>query len=860
MGKTNKASKPSVRLTTDIKPEHYQITVRPDLEAFTFQGEETITVLLKKSAKQITLHSKNLDVVTAEFIHGNKMVWAGKISYNEKSETVTATFPKVLPKGKGKLRLVFRGVLIEGLQGYYRSKYIHDGKEKFLATTQFEATDARRAFPCFDEPAHKAIFDITMVVPSNHVAISNTLPALVTEHEAGYKAVQFEPTPKMSTYLLAFISGEFESIEGKTKSGVLIRIFTTPGKTHQAEFGLQCAIKSLEFYEKYFDIPYPMPVLDMIAIPDFAAGAMENWGAITYREAQFLVDPTHSSALTKQWAAITIAHELVHQWFGNLVTMEWWTHLWLNESFAAYIEYLAVDHMFPQWDMWTQFQYLDAGAAMGLDALKNTHPIEVEVHHPEEIGEIFDAISYQKGSSMLRMLAEFLGQKDFRDGLRIYLKKHAYKNAASVDLWKALEQSSGKPVRKIMHAWVSQAGFPSVAVADNGKEIMLSQARFFSSSHSRKEARDSSVWPIPFSYAPLHSSRKQQFLFDKKTVTFTKPSGTRALKFNLGETGFYRVDYPLEYIPHLKQAITSAALPARDRLGILANIFALAESGQFLTTEALHLLESYRKEKDYTVWLEIMSNVRAVSRLIADEPYYEFFRAFAKDFFGPTARRLGWTKKTNEKHTDSLLRGAVLYQFANYGDESTIERAQQYFWQFVQGKRNISPDFRNFIYQTVADYGGKKEFDTLIELHKKEQLTEEKIRLARALGLFRNPSLIRKALTFAFSKHVRAQDAYGIFAAVWVNPKGRTKAWEFMKANWSMLLERYGQGGHMLSRFVELTELHHTEAEAKDMERFFKSHPTPGADRAVQQALEKVRSNAAWLQRERNLIGDWLEQ
>ncbi len=853
-----KLKKMNVRLSTDIKPERYQITVRPDLEAFTFQGEEAIFLNIKKSSKQVTLHSKQLDITTAEFVHKDKTLWAGKISYDNKADTATISFSKPIPKGKGELRLVFRGILSEGLQGYYRSKYIHDGKEKFLATTQFEATDARRAFPCFDEPSHKAVFDISMVVPSNHVAISNTLPSRVTEHEAGYKTVQFEPTPKMSTYLLAFISGEFEYIEGKTKTGVLIRIFTTPGKKHQAEFGLQCAIKSLEFYEKYFDIPYPMPVLDMIAIPDFAAGAMENWGAITYREAQFLVDPNHSSAITKQWAAITIAHELVHQWFGNLVTMEWWTHLWLNESFAAYIEYLAVDHIFPEWDMWTQFQYLDAGAAMSLDGLKNTHPIEVEVHHPEEIGEIFDAISYQKGSSMLRMLAEFLGEKDFRNGLRDYLKKHAYKNATSDDLWKALEQASGKPVRKIMKGWVTQAGYPTVTVVDDGKKLYLSQSRFFSSSISRREAKDKSVWPIPFNYAPLNSARKKQFLFDTKTATLPKPAGAKSLKFNLGETGFYLVDYPVDYIPDLKQAIAGLKLPPRDRLGILANVFALAESGQFLTAEALNLLSSYKKEKDYTVWLEIMSLVRQFGRLIIDEPYYEAYRAFARELYTPIAKHIGWTKKPNEKHTDSLLRGAMLYQFANYGDEQTIERAQQYFWQFVQGKRNISPDFRGFIYQTMGDYGGKKEFDTLLELHATEQLTEEKLRLSRALGLFRNSNLISKTLTFAFSKHVRAQDAYGILASVWVNPKGRDKAWEFMKANWAMLLERYGQGGHMLSRFVELTELHNSEEAAHDMERFFKTHQTPGADRAVQQALEKVRSNATWLKRERDNIGDWL--
>src|SRR3989344_3967776 len=291
-----------------------------------------------------------------------------------------------------------------------------------MATTQFESTDARRAFPCVDEPAAKAVFDVTLMVPDHCTAISNTIPTEVQEHESGYKIMRFAPTPKMSTYLLAFIVGEFEYVEGKTKEAVLVRVFTTPGKKKQAHFALEVTIKTLSFFNEYFAIPYPLPVLDLIAIPDFSSGAMENWGAITYREAALLVDPEHSSAHTKQWVALVIAHELAHQWFGNLVTMKWWTHLWLNEGFASYIEYLAVDHLFPSWQIWDRFVVADLAQALKLDALANTHPIEVPVHHPDEISEIFDAVSYSKGASVIRMLAEYIGEKDFRDGLRHYLR------------------------------------------------------------------------------------------------------------------------------------------------------------------------------------------------------------------------------------------------------------------------------------------------------------------------------------------------------------------------------------------------------------------------------------------------------
>ena len=406
-----------VRLSKNVIPTEYDMQLKPDLDNFTFEGIETITVSILKPTRTLTLHSKEIEIATVHTSFKKEKLFA-KIIYDEKSETATFAFPKFIPNGKAKIVIVFKGILNDKLRGFYRSKYNILEKEYYIATTQFEATDARRAFPCFDEPAQKAIFHISLIIPKNKTAISNTLPIEIKEHDAGYKIVKFFPTPKMSTYLLAFIVGDFEYLESKTNSNVLVRVFTTPGKKHQAKFALDCAVKTLEFYNKYFDIDYPLPVLDMIAIPDFTAGAMENWGAIRYRESTLLVDEDHSSLGNKQWIALVIAHEIAHQWFGNLVTMEWWTHLWLNEGFASYIEYLAVDKLFPRWDIWTQFCTNDLAVGLRLDALLHTHPIEIEVHHPDEIGEIFDEVSYSKGASIIRMLADYLGEEDFRNGLR----------------------------------------------------------------------------------------------------------------------------------------------------------------------------------------------------------------------------------------------------------------------------------------------------------------------------------------------------------------------------------------------------------------------------------------------------------
>ena len=411
--------------------------LHPDLEKFTFNGEETIYFSLTKPDNKIILHAHELKIKLALLKNKAGEIRAKKINFDARSETATIFFHKKIPKGGGELELKFEGVLNDKMRGFYRSQFEHEGRTKYIVTTQFESTDARRAFPCVDEPSAKAVFDVTLIVPKHFCAISNTYETSVKEHKSGYQIIEFAPTPKMSTYLLAFIAGEFEHIEAKTKEGITVRVFATPGKIHQAKFALDVAVKTLSYFSDYFKVPYPLPVLDLIAIPDFPSGAMENWGAVTYRESAILVDSDHSSLQNKQWVALVIAHELAHQWFGNLVTMEWWTHLWLNEGFASWIEYLAVDHIFPKWDIWTQFVRMDLSRALQLDALVNTHPIEIEVSHPSEIREIFDAVSYSKGASIIRMLADFLGERDFRDGLRHYLKKHQYANAATHHLLRA---------------------------------------------------------------------------------------------------------------------------------------------------------------------------------------------------------------------------------------------------------------------------------------------------------------------------------------------------------------------------------------------------------------------------------------
>jgi len=870
----------NVRLPAYVKPERYELTIKPDLEGFVFEGEETIFLDLGKAVKEITLHAKELDIISAEFKPsprpspgggGGNTGLRGKIAYNEKAETATFIFGKSLPKGTGELRLKFKGILNEKMRGFYRSRYTHQGKEKYMATTQFEATDARMAFPCFDEPAHKAVFDITLMVPEGLTAISNTLPistgnlspALpsggeggLQEHQSGYNIVKFEPTPKMSTYLVAFIIGNFEFIEARTKDGVLVRVFVTPGKKHQAKFALDTAIKCLEFYNAYFDIPYPLPVLDLIAIPDFSHGAMENWGAVTYRESALLVDPENSSASNKQWVALVIAHELAHQWFGNLVTMEWWTHLWLNEGFASYIEYLATDHLFPKWDLWTQFAYNDLNPALELDSLKNTHPIEVEVRHPDEIGEIFDEISYSKGASVIRMLAGYLGEKDFRDGLRYYLKKHSYKNASTTDLWSAFEKISKKPVREMMKNWTGKPGYPVVKVAQKTSGLELRQTRFFSSAISKRKSADKTVWEIPIGVKNLKTNAERKFLLAGKKSnsldyqTFSKSN----FKLNFGETGFYRVDYPEQMLEGLKALIKSKKLSAIDRLAIVRDAFALSEAGEYSAVRALNLLPAYTNETDYTVWVELASGLGDLKNLLYGQKYYGEFEKFAREIFTGIGKKLGWKAKAGESHTQGLLRSLILNQLIGYNHQPTISQG----WEIYKSAKNIPADIRAAVYHAVAVSGTENDYKKLIKKYQTEGLSEEKNRVGRALGQFSNLKLFKKTLEFAMSKSVRIQDTAQIFASVWGNPAGRQMAWEFTKKNWAVLLKRYPASGHILNRFVKMAAGFVLERDIKNFTEFFKTHKAPGAERAVAQVLEKIKSNAAWLQRDGKKIEEWL--
>ncbi|MBI5530917.1 MAG: M1 family metallopeptidase [Candidatus Doudnabacteria bacterium] len=858
----------SVRLSSHIKPERYRLFIKPDLKRFIFEGEETIYLNIEKPVNEITLHTKELKILQAKFRIKNYelRIKNRDIRYNEQNQTVTFKLKQTVKAGKGELSLKFTGILNDKMRGFYRSQYKSKNQQKHLATTQFEATDARRAFPCFDEPSAKAIFDVTLMVPKKLAVVSNTIESEVLEHQGEYKTVKFAPTPKMSTYLLAFIVGDLEYIEGRTRnsaekagsaeqrgkntnSGTLVRVFTTPGKKHQAKFALDTAIRCLEFYNSYFDIPYPLPVLDLIAIPDFNSAAMENWGAITYRESALLIDEKNSSLSSKQWVAIVIAHEIAHQWFGNLVTMEWWTHLWLNEGFASYMEYLCTDKLFPQWNMWEQYVAQRFNTALELDSLTNTHPIEVEVHHPEEISEIFDAVSYAKGSVVIRMLAEYLGEKTFRDGLRYYLKKHSYQNASTIHLWEAFEKVSGKPVKKLMLNWTSAPGYPLVRVVEKEKQLVLMQSRFYSSAISKASSTDKTIWQIPVTIK--NGKKISKHLLGAKSIKIPKTSKTW-IKLNAGETSFFRTDYPAQMLGALSNGLPQ--LSAIDRLGVVRDAFTLSESGDLPATQALELVKHFKNEKDYNAWLMIcfgLGNIGGLARNLKSYPLYE---KFALGIIQNILQTVGVKEAKGETGAQVLLRSLILQQAVKWGDKKTVA------WALAQFNKNspVPVNLRSVVYFAAAQFGSSKEHAKLVKMYTQEEMQEEKDRIGRSLAHFKNPELLKKTLAFALSKQVRDQDAPFIIAAVFRNWAGSAIALDFVKKHWGELLKRYASGLSMISRIIGTMDNFYSEEKAKEIEKFFKAHKAPGAKRSIKQTLEKIRSQAAWLKRDGKPLDNWL--
>ena len=852
----------AVVLPDNVRPVHYQITLQPDMDNFTFDGLEVIDIDVREETTEIILNAADLRVPSAMLIKGGRWIRSSSINLDEERQTVSIGFDEIIPAGPAQLDLRFVGELNDRLHGFYRSQYVNpEGEVSYLATTQFEATDARRAFPCWDEPACKATFQLTLNIPASMVAVSNTPILEQAGLDAGFKSVMFARTPIMSTYLMAFVIGDLSYIEQEAVNNTTVGVWTTRGKEEQGRFALETSARMLGFFNEYFGIPYPLEKLDHIAIPDFAAGAMENWGCITYRETALLVDPENSSAGTRQRVAEVVAHEMAHMWFGDLVTMEWWDDLWLNESFASWMGTKAVDWAFPEWEMWTQFVNMDTNRALSLDGLKNSHPIEQEVKDPAEISQLFDAISYSKGASVIRMLEQFLTPEVFRQGLHQYLDSNQYANARTEHLWASLEDASQLPVTAIMNTWTGQMGYPVIGVetrdAGDDLELSLSQERFVYDNLLGESEPEDLVWQVPVGISQSGPSNGTSLVMDtpQASVQIPRPTGEDAwFKVNPSQTGFFRVNYSEDDWQRLIPAISALTLPATDRLGIQNDAYALSKAGLLPITQFLSIAGAYKNETDASVWSDLASNLRDIELLAVDEPCYENFRSFARDLFGPAARRIGWEARSGEGHLDALLRSTVLSQAGAYGDDEVLDQATARYQAYLKNASALPPDLRGVVFSLSAQAGDEDTYNQLWELERQTDLQEEKIRLLLALARFTQPELLQETLRRTLTEDVRSQDTVTLVTAVAANLRGRHLAWQFVQDNWDEFDRRYGGGGFGLMRLVSVCGNFTDAAKIGEVEAFFAEHPAPAGERTIRQALERIRLNSRWLELNREAL------
>jgi tricorn protease interacting factor F2/3 len=821
-----------------VIPINYELMFEPLFHNFKFNGEEIITLNLSKPTNSIKIDAAELSIKESHIIQGGKII-SSESSLNEKDEKLTIKLAKKI-KGNAKLSIKFTGTLNDRLLGFYKSQYKdRKGKTKYLATTQFEAADARRAFPCWDEPAVKATFDVSLLVDKHLDAISN-MP-VISKKKTGTKILhKFGRTPIMSTYLLYLGVGEFEYLHGKLRN-IKIRIVTTKGNKNKGKLSLDFTKKFLGEYEKYFGIRYPLPKLDMIAIPDFAAGAMENWGAITFREAILLYDTKTSSTRTKQYIAEVISHELAHQWFGNLVTMKWWNDLWLNESFATFMATKIVNKFYPEWDLWDQFLGDAMLNAMSLDALKNSHPINVDVKHPAQIREIFDAISYDKGGNVLRMLENYVGIENFRKGLKYYLTQHKYSNAEGQDLWKSIGKVAHKPVDAMMKTWIDQVGYPVVDVKRNNSKVSLTQRRFLSDGSISSKNR----WAIPIHIEEGNHESSILMKSQKSTVSLKNTDSNFII--NSGRYGFYRVQYDDNSLANLSLLIDEKILNHVDRWSLQNDLFSQCVSGTKQIQEYLDFTTSYHDEDDYITLHNLAQNLYYLYKLTRKEKFSDEIRTYTAQFLGTIFDRLGWDSQKNEKHTDALLRSFVITALGKLGDKEILNEARKRFNKFLKNKNSLAADLQEPVFVLVAWQGNEKTYNRLLSLYKKSTLQEEKIRFLMAMCNFKQKNLLLKTLALSLTPEVRSQNIRVPIMGVSANIYGSDILWPWLKNNWKKLVRRFGVGNPLANRIVASIGSVIDDKQEKDVRKFFKRMPLPGTERVIEQTLERVRIRSKFL-------------
>ncbi|KAK4111805.1 hypothetical protein N656DRAFT_789986 [Canariomyces notabilis] len=857
-------------LPTNVIPKHYHVTLEPNFKKLNFDGTVVIDLDVTEDSKSIALHTLELDVHFAKITSGGQTISSSPaLSYDEKAQVTTLEFDNALTKGsKAQLEIKFTGQLNDKMAGFYRSTYKNpDGSEGIMAVTQMEPTDARRAFPCFDEPALKAEFTVTLVADKNLTCLSNMDVAGETEvlsEQTGStkKAVTFNKSPLMSTYLVAFVVGELNYIE-TNDFRVPVRVYAPPGQNiEHGRFSLNLAAKTLAFYEKVFGIEFPLPKMDQIAIPDFAQGAMENWGLVTYRVVDLLLDENVSGAATKERVAEVVQHELAHQWFGNLVTMDWWDGLWLNEGFATWASWYSCNIFYPEWKVWESYVVDNLQRALALDSLRSSHPIEVPVKRADEINQIFDAISYSKGSCVLRMISTYLGEETFLEGVRKYLKKHAYGNTQTGDLWASLAEASGKKVDEVMQVWTKHIGFPVVTVTEKeDNTIHLKQNRFLRTGDTKPE-EDQVLYPVFLGLRTKDGIDETQTL-DKREGEFKVPS-TEFFKLNANHTGLYRTAYSPERLKKLGDAATQGLLSVEDRAGMIADAGALATSGYQSTSGVLSLLKGFGSETEFVVWNEIIARVAAVQSawIFEEKSIRDGLEDFLRDLVSAKAHQLGWQFSDKDGHIEQQFKAMMFGSAGLSGDKTIIDAAKEMFKKYMAGDRSaIHPNIRGSVFSMALKYGGKEEYEKVLNFYRTSTNSDERNTALRCLGRAKDPELIKQTLGLLFSGEVKDQDIYMPATGLRSHPEGIEALFTWMTENWGELVKKLPPALSMLGSMVTIFTSSYTKKEQlARVEKFFEGKSTNGFDQSLAQSLDAIRSKITWVERDREDVATWLKK
>jgi len=887
------------RLPLEVKPTHYDVTLRTDLKSLTFDGFVKIDLDILKETSKVTFNSADLvlgEVTLSSTALKTSEDFKASAALDEKMERATIEIPASLPAGsKAQLKVSFEGKLTSNMTGYYKSAWENNGSKEFYALTQFEPTDARRSFPCWDEPLLKATFAVTMISRSNTVNLSNmpiiseevykpgsstavdSLASRLSSLSIGeltdeWKVTRFETTPPMSSYIVAFANGPFEYLEssyvsplsGKTRP---LRIYATSDCIHQAQFCLDVKAKCLPLYEKVFDVEYPLPKLDTLVASDFDAGAMENWGLITGRTSAFLLDPAKADiAATKRVATVT-SHEVAHMWFGNITTMSWWDNLYLNEGFATLMgEVIIIDKLFPEWKVDSEFINQHLNSALSLDAKLSSHPIEVECPDAHQINQIFDALSYSKAGSVLRMLSNFVGEEKFLKGVSIYLKNHLYANSVTKDLWDGISEASGVDVAKMMDNWVSKMGFPFITVTETKDGINVRQDRFLETGAADHKDNET-IWTVPLAILTVDKDGKpvtdNTVVLDSRE-TFIPLDLSKPFKLNSGNKGVYRVLYTPERLEKIAEeaAKPDSIFSLNDRMGLVNDNLALAKAGLAPVTGALTLIQGLKNEQEYLVWNSASSSLATVlTTWWENQKVVDLTNSFRQAVFSPIVKRLGYEYSSSESADISLLRTEAITAAAESGDESVVKELQNRFAKFVEtgDDSHIPPDLLKITYTIAVKYGGRKEYDVIKAIQEKPKTPSARMAAIRGMCYANDEALIQETWEYVMTK-AKDQDWLYFFAGLSLNRETRRLLNKLFYENYEAIFAKFA-GNATLKYLVQygISGLS-TEKDAKEVEAFFDGKDISRYNLVLAQSVDGIRAKAKWIENSTSDLQSWLEK